>query len=570
MPKKIWNYCEGIPDTVEVPEISLSELFRNTVDKFPERNATHFKGKFMTYTEIEEDVNRLANALHDLGIKKGDKVAILTPNSPQFVVTFYATLSLGAVFTAISPLATSKEIRFQLQDSEAKAVVTMDLYLDKIREIKDETKIEHIIVSSIADALPPVTAFLYKYVIGRKNPKVRGEFVYKKVLKTADNKRIITEIQPKDDVAVFQYTGGTTGVQKGAMLTHYNLVAQAKILPYWDLWLPERPDGQYQILGVLPLSHIFGLSTSFLWSTEVGGCLYLVPDPRDLDGLLDEIQNNGIQFMNAVPVLFQKLAEHPKIDKYDLTSLYMCISGGEALPETTSNKFEKASGCILIEGYGLSESSPVTHVNPANYDKRKVGSIGIPIPNTTSMVVDIDTQEEITEFGVPGELWIRGPSVMKGYWNNKEETAISLVKGWLRTGDIATWAEGGYFSTVDRAKDMISVSGYKVWPNEVEDHLYTHPDINMVAVVQSKTETGEMVKAVLVAEPGSKELTQAEIKEFCKNILAPYKIPKIVEYRKELPRSPVGKVLRKLLRTDASVPDSKSVAPKISKETINN
>ncbi|MBY9001364.1 MAG: long-chain fatty acid--CoA ligase [Candidatus Heimdallarchaeota archaeon] len=569
MPEKIWSYCDGIPDKIEIPEICMSELFRNTVEKYPKRNATHFKGKFMTYTELEEDANRLANALQDLGIKKGDKVAILTPNTPQFLVTFFAAMSLGAVFTAISPLATSKEIRFQLQDSEAIVIITLDLYLDKIREIKDETNIETVIVSSIADALPSITAFLYKHVIGRKNPKVKGELVYKNVLKTADNKRVNTEIDSKEDVAVFQYTGGTTGVQKGAMLTHFNLIAQATILPYWDIWLPKVPDGQYKILGVLPLSHIFGLSTSFFWSISVGGCLYLVPDPRDLDALLGEIQNNGIQFMNAVPVLFQKLAEHPDINKYDLTSLYMCISGGEALPETTSQKFEKASGCILIEGYGLSESSPVTHVNPANYDKRKVGSIGIPLPNTMSMIVDIDSQKEITEFGVPGELWIRGPSVMKGYWNNKEETDNSLVKGWLRTGDIATNSEGGYVSIVDRAKDMIIVSGYKVWPNEVEEYLYTHPDINMAAVVQSKTETGEEVKAVLVAEPGSKELTQDEVKDFCKKELAPYKIPKIIEYRDELPRSPVGKVLRKELR-EPTVPQKVSSPSNIIKKTIKN
>ena len=568
MPEKIWSYCKGIPDNIEIPEISLIELFRNTVDMYPERNATHFKGKFMTYKEIEDDVNRLANALQDLGIKKGDKVALLAPNSPQFVVTFFATLSLGATFTAINPLATAKEIRFQLQDSESKALIVVDLFLDKVREIKDETNLDHIIVSSVADALPTVTGILYKYVIARKNPKVKGELVYKKVLKTAKNGRINTEIDAKEDVAVFQYTGGTTGIQKGAMLTHYNLIAQATILPYWDKWLPKVPEGQYQIFGVLPLSHIFGLSTSFLWSIAVGGCLHLVPNPRDLDAVLGEIHKNGVQFMNAVPILFQKLAEHPKIDKYDLSSLYMCISGGEALPETTALKFEKASGCILIEGYGLSESSPVTHVNPANYEKRKVGSIGIPIPNTMSMIVDIDTQEEITEFGVPGELWIRGPSVMKGYWNNKEETDKTLVKGWLRTGDIATYAEGGYVSIVDRAKDMIIVSGYKVWPNEVEDILYTHPDINMAAVIQSKHETGETVKAILVAEPGSKQLSQEEIKTFCKKHLAPYKIPKLIEYRDELPRSAVGKVLRKELREPSIPKASKSL--EVSKETIKN
>ncbi|NPD88198.1 MAG: long-chain fatty acid--CoA ligase [Asgard group archaeon] len=550
MPEKIWSYCEGIPDPVEIPEISVIDLFRQTADKFPDRNMTEFKGKYKSYPEIDEEINRFADSLKKLGVGKGDRVACLMPNCPQYIISFFATNSLGAIFTAISSLYTSKEIRYQLQDSEAKVIVTIDIFLDKIRDVIDDTKLEHVIVSSVADELPKITAFLYKNVIGRKNPKIKDEHKYKDLIKKGENKRIVPKIDPKEDVAVFQYTGGTTGVMKGAMLTNYNLLAQASTLPYWDIWLPERPKGQYKISGCLPMSHIFGFSTSFLWTVATGGLLYLIPDPRQLEEVMASVSKHGIHFMFAVPVLYQKISEHPNIDKFDLSSLYLCISGGEALPLTTADNFEAVSKCILVEGYGLSESSPVTHVNPATSELKKVGTIGIPIPNTLAMIVDMDTQEEITEYGKEGELWIRSPSVMKGYWNNKEATDNSLVKGWLRTGDIATMDDKGYFSIVDRAKDMIIISGFKVWPSEVEDVLYAHPDINGAGVIQLKTETGEQVKAVLVAEPGSKELTLKEIRDYCKKSMAPYKVPSSIEYRDELPRSTVGKVLRKDLRAE--------------------
>ena len=563
MPEKIWSYCEGIPDPVDIPEISLVELFRQTADKYPDRNMTEFKGKFKSYPEIDEEINRFADSLSKLGVGKGDRVACLMPNCPQYVVSFFATNSLGAVFTAISSLYTAKEIRYQLQDSEAKVIVTLDLFLDKIREVQNETKLEHVIVSSVADELPGITAFLYKNIIGRKNPKVKDELKYKDVIKKGENKRRTPDIDAKEDYAVFQYTGGTTGVMKGAMLTNYNLMAQAAILPYWDIWLPERPEGQYKISGCLPMSHIFGFSTSFLWTVATGGLLYLIPDPRQLEEVMASISKHGIHFMFAVPVLYQKIAEHPNVTKYDLSSLYLAISGGEALPATTSDKFEEASNCILVEGYGLSESSPVTHVNPAREGLKKLGTIGIPIPNTLAMIVDMDTQEEITEYGKEGELWVRSPSVMKGYWNNKEATDNSLVKGWLRTGDIATMDDEGYFSIVDRAKDMIIISGFKVWPNEVEDVLYAHPDINGAGVIQVKTETGEQVKAVLVAEEGSKELSLKEIRDYCKKHMAPYKVPTVIEYRDELPRSTVGKVLRKDLRAEDAVTVPLDVAEEV-------
>ena len=568
MPKKTWSYCEGIPDPVDIPEISVVKMFRETAKKFPDRYITEFKGKFKKYSEIEEEINRFANSLKKLGVKKGDRVACLMPNCPQYIVAFFATNSLGAIFTAISALYTEKEIRYQLQDSESKVLVTLDLFLDKIRAVQDETSLKHVVVSSVADELPGFTAFLYKNLIARKNPKVENELVYKDLIKQGENKASRTKIDSKEDIAVLQYTGGTTGVMKGAMLTNYNLIAQAIILPYWLKWLPEVPEGQYRISGCLPMSHIFGFSTSFLWTIALAGLLYLIPDPRQLEEVMDSVHKHKIHFMFAVPVLYQKIAEHPKIDKFDLSSLYLCISGGEALPPSTSNKFEEVTGATLVEGYGLSESSPVTHVNPATADLKKLGSIGIPIPNTLAMVVDQDTLEEVKKKDQEGELWVRGPSVMKGYWNNKEASDDVLVKGWLRTGDIATVDEKGYFSIVDRAKDMISVSGFKVWPRDVEDVLYAHPDINMVGVVQVKDGTKEKVKAFLVAEPGSKELTRDEIKTYCKDKLAPYKIPTIIEYKEDLPRTVVGKVSRKDLRQAEAAARSTTKAPDIKKEVI--
>jgi len=562
MPKKIWTYCEGIPDPVKIPEVSVIDLFKQSASKYPERYITEFKGKFKKYKEMEEEINRFANSLKELGVKKGDRVACLMPNCPQYIVTFFATNTLGAIFTAISALYTPKEIRYQLQDSGAKILVTLDLFLDKVRGIQDETDLEQVIASSVGDELPNVTAFLYKNVIGRKNPKIIKELHYKELIKNGENKEIKTKINVKEDIAVLQYTGGTTGIMKGAMLTNYNLMAQASILPYWIEWLSETPEGQYKISGCLPMSHIFGFSTSFLWTIALAGLLYLIPDPRQLEEVMQSVHKHKIHFMFAVPVLYQKIAEHPKIDKYDLSSLYLCISGGESLPPSTSNKFEEVTGATLVEGYGLSESAPVTHVNPATSNLKKLGSIGIPIPNTLAMIVDQETHNEITEYGKEGELWVRGPSVMKGYWNNKEASDDVLIKGWLRTGDIATMDEKGYFSIVDRAKDMIIVSGFKVWPSDVEDVLYAHPDINMAGVVQFKDGDKEKVKAFLVAEPGSKELTRDEIKAYCKDKLAPYKIPTIIEYKKDLPRTVVGKVSRKDLR----VPET--VAPDIKKELV--
>jgi len=550
MPTKNWEYIPAIPSEMEIPEMTLVDLLRNSADKYPEREYTYFEGKTRRYQDIENEVNQLAHVLQKLGIKKGDTVAALLPNCPQYIVAFFAAQSLGAIFTAISPLYSPKEMVFQLIDSDAKILITLDIFLNNVREIKDETNIQYVIVDSIANELPGFKKVLYKLFIGRKNPKIREdlrELDYREIIKNQPTDRIITEIDVFNDVAALQYTGGTTGTQKGAMLTHRNLISNAYIISYWDRWLPERPQGQYKCAAVLPFSHIFGLTTSFLWPTLIGAKIFLFPDPRKLEVIMKSIHNYKIEFLNAVPVFFQKVAEHPKVDKYNLNSLLMCISGGEKLPMTTIQKFEGKTGCVLIEGYGLSEASPVTHVNPATAEKRKVGTIGIPIPNTLAMVVDPATGKEVP-LGETGELWIRGPGVMKGYWKNKEATDQVLVKGWLRTGDIATQDEEGYFTIVDRLKEMIIISGYKVWPKEVEEVLMSQPAINSAAVIGHVEGDKTLVKAVLVAEPGHKELSLEEIRKYCKQYLAPYKVPRMIEYVEELPRSVYGKVLRRKLR----------------------
>lgn len=546
--QKKWKYIPSIPAEIEIKNMSLIEMFRETVDKYPDRNYLHFMGKDKTYAEVDKEVNKFAHSLKELGVKKNDVVAILAANCPQYVVAFFAIQSIGAISTAISPLYSEKEIRFQLADSGAKVIVTIDLFLDRIRKVQEDTALEHIIVSSIADELPLIKKVLYTVFKGIKNPKVKDEIKYKNFIKRGKNTRIHLDIDPKEKVAVLQYTGGTTGTQKGAMLTDYNLVSQSTILSHWDLWIGDkRPKGQYIIAGVLPYSHIFGFTGSFLWPTYVAAHIFLVPDPRNLEYIMSIIDKHGIHYLNGVPVLFQKMAEHENVDKYDLSSLVMCIAGGETLPKTTVRKFEDKTGNILIEGYGLSEAAPVTHVNPARREDRKTGTIGIPIPNVDVILVDPQTNKEVTEQGKSGEIWVRGPGVMKGYWNNKEATDNVFEKGWLRTGDVATVDENGFFTIVDRLKHMIIVSGYKVWPTEVEEVLYNHDAINMAAVVPTVTDHGTVVKAYLVKEKGHEQLSLDEVRSYCKKHMAPYKVPKAIEYTDELPRSPFGKVLRRAL-----------------------
>ncbi|MBN1328407.1 MAG: AMP-binding protein [Candidatus Heimdallarchaeota archaeon] len=561
-----WNsvYHKKIPAEVEIPtDKSLADLFFDSAAKASNMPFLSFEGKTKTYAQASLEIKKLANSLVELGIKKGDRIALLMPNCPQFVISYISTLYIGATVTAISPLNTTKEIEFQLKDSGSKILITLDLFLNNVRTVREKTDLEHVIVSSVADELSSLKGFLYKNLIARKNPKPNNsELKYKDVLKKGMNKELKVKIKPQEDLAALQYTGGTTGTPKGAMLTHTNLVSQAKVLDYWIEWIGGKyPGVQDTHIGALPFSHIFGLTTSFLWPMSVGGLIVLTPDPRKLVAIMKIIQKFKIQFFMGVPTLFQKIAEHPKVTEFDWSSLRICISGGSALHPDTMNLFEEKTGSLLIEGFGLSEASPVTHINPADKHIRRLG-IGIPIPNTQAKIVDINTGTDILEtfnsdnkLTQEGELLVKGPQVMKGYWNKPEETKNVLTSdGWLKTGDVVRMDEQGFFVIVDRLKDCIFTSGFQVWPLDVETCLCSHPDISLAAVIPYKDENlNEVIKAVIVAAPNAPEHDQKTLKVYCKQHLAPYKVPKVFEYRKELPLSPVGKVLRRPLREEATI-----------------
>ncbi len=552
-------YHTKIPLEIEIPNKDLSTLFFESAQKNAKQPFLIFEGKTKTYEQTRKEVTKLANSLLELGIKKGDRIGLLMPNCPQFVVSYLSILSIGGISNAISPLYTPTEIKFQLKDSESVAIFTLDMFLDKIRPIRKNTNIEYVIVTSIADELKPLKGFLYKKILARKNPKPNtSELRYKELISKGSEKNIDVKIDAKKDIAILQYTVGTTGPSKGAMLTHFNFLSQVIAVDYWMEWVGGKlPSIKDRSLGAIPFSHSFGLTTSFLWPISVGGLIVLVPDPRKLEEIMKLIQKHKIHFFMGVPILYQKLAEHPKVRKYDWSSIRGCISGGSALHKSTLDLFEEKTNALLVEGYGLTEASPVTHINPVDEKYRRIG-IGIPIPNTLAKLIDLQTGEDISDefnkdgFTREGELCIKGPQVMKGYLNQPEETAkVFTSDGWLKTGDVAKMTENGFFVIVDRLKDCIFTSGYQVWPLEIEEVLCKHPDISLAAVIPFKDDQlNDKVKAFLVRSPGSKEQTADELRTFCKQYLAPYKIPKVFEYRKELPVSPVGKILRRPLREE--------------------
>jgi long-chain acyl-CoA synthetase len=535
---------------IDIPNHDLIEMFRSIVKEHRNQQATFFKGKVKTYADIEKEVNKLADGLRKLGVSKGDRVAVFLPNIPQYIVSFFAVQSLGAIFTAFNPLYSAREIKEHLNDAQPKVFITLDIFLDKVKEIKNEINVNHIIVTSVSRELPPIKKYLYNLINASKKQTLPGSLSYNQIIETSENKPFHTEINVDEDVAVLQYTGGTTGTSKGAMLTHKNLIAQTAVLQFWKSKLETQPEGQIRIAGVLPYAHIFGLTSSFLWPISEGAAIYLVPDPRQLEEVMKLVHKHRIHFLYCVPIFFQKFATHKNINKYNLSSLLLSISGGESLPRKTVEIYEEKTGSLLIEGYGLTEASPVTHVNLPTKNGRKIGSIGVTVPHTEAKIVNPETNREIKTTGVPGELWVKGPSVMKGYWQKKEETEQALKNGWLRTGDIASRSPEGHFKIHDRLKDMIIVSGFKVWPNEVEDILLTHPAILEAAVIGHKTELGTKLKAVLVKRPEHQVLTIEEVRDFCKKNLAAYKVPKFIEYCDQLPRSSVGKVLRRELRSN--------------------
>jgi long-chain acyl-CoA synthetase len=555
------NYQKGTRPNLDYPTIPLYGLLDLAVKDFPENDALVMMGKVIKYAELKTIVEKLATALADLGIKKGDTVALHLPNVSQFVIGYYAALKTGAKVTCCSALLSPPELEFQLNDSGAQTIITFDDrprkggQFDTVAAIRGKTKLKNVILTALRDFLPGKTW---------TPPETPGYIQLLNLISKYEAKPPKVSINPKEDVAVLQYTGGTTGIPKGAMLTHMNLVANALQCADWN---QGSTRGKEVILVNLPLFHIYGQTVCMNHSIYMACKLVLNPDPRDFPSLFSLIKQYKPSLFPGIPTLYMRMLTYQDMPKYAeaMKSIRIMNSGAAPLPPETLRKFEEITGGKIAEGYGLTECSPVTHSNPL-IGVRKVGSVGMPFPDTEAKILDIETGTKEMPLGQDGELVIKGPQTMKGYWNKPNETAKQLKnelageKGpWVLTGDIARMDEDGYFYIVDRKKDMIDVSGFKVYPREVDDVLFEHPAVAMAATVgvpDPETPGNERVKAFIVLKAGIEESDKLkdEIREYCKRKLAPYKVPKFIEFKKELPMTLVGKVLKRKIREE----DSKS------------
>ena len=537
------HYDEGIPAELDFPEMNISEFLDNTTKEFGSRTAIWFMKNKISYKKFKDTAERLATALVDLGVKKGDVVAIMLPNFPQFMFSFYGILKAGGIVTACSVLHTEHELAYQLNDSGAEIIIAWDSQIEKITNIKDRTRLRHVIITNIFDYGP----------MGSTNPsEIAGTMQFVNIIKNTKPNPPKFETNAKEDIAVLQYTGGTTGLPKGAMLTHFNLVSNCLVLSAWIASAVQR--GKDTALSTLPLFHIYGMTVCMNTYIYSGTTIALHPDPRDQKGLFEVIKATHPSFFPGVPTMYMRLLERDDLEDYakDLKSIKVCNTGAAPMPPEVLKEFEERTGATVIEGYGMTEASPATHANPFA-GTRKIGSVGLALPNTEVKIVDIEDYTKIVPMGESGEIMIKGPQVMKGYWNKPDETANQLKDGWLLTGDIGRLDEDGYLFIVDRKKDMINVSGFKVYPREVEDVLFENDAIENAAVIgipDPKLPGSELVKAYLVLKDGYKETDEmkAEIKEFLRQTVAPYKVPKFIDFRKELPETLVGKVLRKDLK----------------------
>ena len=539
-------YAKQVPRSIDYPNITLSEVLKQSAKDFPDNPAIIYFGKRISYRELDEMVDRFAAALQDLGVKKGDRVGIQLPNIPQFVIAFYGALRAGAICVTCSPLYKARELEHQLNDAGAETLVVMDTLYPIVQEIRERSKLRNVIATSPRDYLPPLLRTLSP-LKGVKSYKCPGAIDFLSIMKHEPNPKPVL-VKP-DELALLQYTGGTTGVPKGAMITHRNLIVNAA---QCEVELPMRRGIDVNVTA-LPLFHIFGMTCAMNAPVLTGTTMLMIPDPRDPKGILNTISKYKATTFCSVPTMYIALINTPDIKKYDLSTVRACMSGAAPLPVEIQKKFEQLTGGRLVEGYGLTESSPVSHVNPLDDPKKnRPGSIGIPVPDTEAKIVDLETGTKDLKPNEVGELVIKGPQVMQGYWNQPDETKNTLRGGWLYTGDIAKMDEDGYFYIVDRKKDMIDVSGLKVWPREVEEVLYEHPAVNEAAVVGvADAYRGETVKAYVTLKPGYQgKVTEEDIIKFCKDKIATYKAPRLVEFRDSLPKTLVGKILRRTLKEE--------------------
>lgn len=541
---------EGVPKHIDYPVMPLSDMLKRSAEKYPDNTSAVYFDRKISYRELNLAVDKLATALSDLGVKKGDKVALFLPNIPQFVIAYYATLRIGAIETAVSPLYKEREVEHQLVDSEAETIVVLDMLYPIVENVMKKTKLKRIIVTNLREYMSYITAVMGS-LLGKipLNKVERGRNIcfFQELLRASEANPPKVEIRPDEDLAALQYTGGTTGISKGAMLTHMNLVANAVAC---DAWL-RGTEGKETFLTVLPLFHIYGMTTGMNAPIYQAGKMIMLPR-FDIISTLKAIQKHKVTVFCGAPTMYSMLLSHSDFGRYNLKSVRFCISGSAPLPPEVQRKWMDATGGVLVEGYGLTESSPVTHCNPLDRSMRtvKVGSIGLPWPDTTAKIMEMETGERELPMGEVGELAVKGPQVMKGYWNMAEETTSVLRDGWLYTGDVGKMDEDGYFYITDRKKDLIKYKGYSVYPREIEDVLYEHPAVKLCAVIgKPDTVSGEIPKAFVVLKDGT-TTTEEEIKNFVNEKVAPYKAIRELEFRKELPMTLVGKVLRRVLQEE--------------------
>ena len=551
-------YPEDVPEEAEIPNVSVPELFDQVADKYRNKTALIFYGKKISYAKLKELTDRFATALADLGVSKGDTVALYLLNCPQYVIAYFAALKVGAKVTPISPVYTSQEVKHQLEDSDAKIVVCQDILYDNVE--KTGIALKNVILTNIAEYLPALKKILGKSALGKvygemhvPTPKFieeAGLLQFQDLIKKYPPQPPEIKLDPKKDIAALPYTGGTTGLPKAAILTHYNLVSlQEQTVSFWPIF----EEGKEVVIAFLPFFHIYGQVVVMLNGLVQGSTLVLFTTP-DIDDILSAMERYKASGFYGVPTLFEYLKEYEKTDRVNWKQLKLIACGADTLHRSTIEEWERRTGSKILEGYGMTETTAVSHSTP--YDRPKAGSFGVPLPNVTAAIVDIDTTD-FTPVNEVGELILHGPNMMQGYWKRPKETEESIIeidgKKWLRTGDLVRMDEEGYFHFFDRKKDLIKYKGYSVFARHVEEVLFSHPQIKAAGVVGvPDPKVGHLIKAYVVLQGEARgKISEEEIMDFCRNNMAHYKVPRIIEFRGELPKTDVGKVSRRELREEA-------------------
>jgi long-chain acyl-CoA synthetase len=560
------SYAPGVPERLTFPDVALTQLLDDAARDFPRRNALVFLGRTMSYSALVSAVDRFASALYDLGVRKGDRVALILPNCPQNVIAFFAVLRLGAVVVQHNPLYTPPELHHQLADSGAAVAIVYDGAYRRLAEARTGTALEHVVVTSLADYLPSgkrLALLLPFDSVRHKREQLVAELPadapvlqFGELIASARGPLRQVSVVPERDLALLQYTGGTTGLPKGAMLTHRNLVANAHQAAAWD---PDVQRGRETVLAALPMFHVYGLTMCLTMNMLVAGTLLLLPT-FDLGLVFKAIDKWKPTVFPGVPPMYDQIVRSRRTGRHDLRSVRTCVSGAMRLPPETARSFEKITGARLVEGYGLTESSPVALANPLSEDAQ-LGTIGIPVPGTDARIADLDDPHRDVAFGEIGELCVRGPQVFEGYWGQSRESASMLRDGWLHTGDVAVMDHRGFVTIVDRKRDVIVASGFSVFPTEIEDVLMEHPAVKDCAVAGvSHFYRGETVKAFVVVTEGE-QVSEEELHEFCAARLVAYKVPSLFEFRDELPHNVLGKVLRRVLRAEHETARGREAPP---------